>query len=209
MNTLLVDVCDTLFRSNTTFDFMAWHDRDDPTTTQLLRSRHHIWHRLHYRLTGEDRIRTRVIARLADADAAILQEQGRQFVQTIEKINETWKLIRTYQNDGYRVVLLSSSLDCVVRAVAEQLDADWHASELGFRDGRCTGVLVRDLLHDKHSVITDHYATDNTVMLTDNRTDLACAGLVGQFIAVRARSDERARKFWQRHGIRQQLVYDR
>lgn len=208
MNTLLVDVCDTLYRANTTFDFMAWRHRDDPSMQHLLNARRHLWHRLNYRLTGNDRIRTRVIARLAGAEATLLAEQGRQFIATIPRIEETWKLITTYRNDGYRVVLLSSSLDCVVSAVAAHLDADWHASELSYDDQRCTGLLASDLLHRKHEVIAKHYAADNTVMLTDNRTDLACAGVVGGFIAVRARSDERAKRFWHRHGIREHVVYD-
>ncbi|MAV27009.1 MAG: hypothetical protein CMQ05_13000 [Gammaproteobacteria bacterium] len=113
------------------------------------------------------------------------------------------RLIETYRNDGYRVVLLSSSLDCVVEAVAQRLNAEWRASELGFVDGRCTDKLVRDILHHKHRIIAERYATDNTLMLTDNRTDLAFAAAVSDFIAVRSRSDERARRFWQRHGITQ------
>ncbi|MAV27008.1 MAG: hypothetical protein CMQ05_12995 [Gammaproteobacteria bacterium] len=89
MNTLLVDVCDTLYRENTTFDFMAWRNRDDPTESRLLESRRRFWHRRHYRLTGHDRIRTRIIGQLTVTESKILKEQGQQFLDSITRIEKT------------------------------------------------------------------------------------------------------------------------
>lgn len=93
---------------------------------------------------------------------------------------------------GVPVVLASASLDVIVEAFARRLGAtDWIATELGWgRDGRCSGRIVRDATGRKLSLLVERRGPLPPMrVLTDNPedTDLVDAAIEARI--VRAHDD--------------------
>jgi HAD superfamily hydrolase (TIGR01490 family) len=78
------------------------------------------------------------------------------------------RLIESIKAEGGEVVLATSSLDFIVRPLAELLGIELLASELEYRDGRCTGRLAGKALfgHAKRDAVLA-YARGRGVALAD------------------------------------------
>jgi phosphoserine phosphatase len=190
MNVLLVDVCHTLYRSNTTFDFLAWYLKHDPDYEIVARRRKNILVRTAQKLTGQDRVRPAAIRCLQGHQQADLQVAATEFIRTLEPIKQTWDELARYRQAGAKIVLLSASLDFIVNAVAADIEADESfASRLTYDADTCLGVLSTDLTGRKQHVIQQHFAADACDFITDNRSDLGCKALVDDLIAVYRDSD--------------------
>ena len=90
-------------------------------------------------------------------------------------IAETQNRLARHRAAGDRVVIVSNSLDVVVEAVAEQFGVEWRASQLGYRDDRCTGRIEDDLTGRKASLVAhlmgDHPVRPVIHAYTDNLSD--------------------------------------
>ena len=105
--TILVDICWTLFYSNTTYDF--------------LQIRGNRFNSLFYKLFGIDLVRTRAIRAfnrlpLAEQEARV----ERFYTDYLEprKIAPVWELI-----EGKEIVLVSQTMDLIARTVAKHIGA--------------------------------------------------------------------------------------
>jgi len=205
---LLLDVCHTLYQSNTTFDFLAWYFPQNPDYQSLQRKRKNILNRISARLGINDGVRERSIALLNGIPESRLEAAATEFVNTLKPIEQVHCVVDNYQQQGYELVLLSSSLDFIVRCVGKLLDSSAiHATELNYDNLVCNGTIKHDLLHTKATVIKNYYAGLETVFITDNRTDLACANLVSKFVAVHRLSDSSSANYWRRKEIKEILTY--
>jgi len=205
---LLLDVCHTLYSSNTTFDFLAWYLPNDVELGALLKRRQSIFNRVAARLGFKDNIREQAIKCLTGIKRADLDAAAKEFVATLTPIQEVMDKLNEFRTQGYKPVLLSSSLDFLVAAIAELLDIKtMHATTLGYRDSECLGTITADLLNTKANIVVADYASFDTIFITDNHTDLPCAQEVKRFIAVYHNEDSRSAAFWRRNGIRNTLTY--
>jgi len=179
------DVCDTLFRTNTTVGFVRFlADRTGNAAASAVLRR---WTSrrspalyagaLAYRLLHRDIARARVIRTLRGYTREQLEAAAEDYFSTelashmVEPVHER---LRDHQRRGDRVILASSSLDVVISAVARGLGVEWVASELGYADGQCTGRLVRDLTGRKPAALAPLLGdTPNLHVYTDNRSDRA------------------------------------
>jgi len=181
----IFDVCDTLFRTNTTLGFLRFFaDRmGDAAASAVIRrwtsrrSPAFLAGALAYRLFDQDIARTRVIRTLHGYTREQLQAAGDDYVRVelaSQLVGPVHERLCEHRRRGERVILASSSLDVVISAVARELKTEWVASELGYADGRCTGKLVTDLTGRKPAALAPLLQDAASLhVYTDNRSDRA------------------------------------
>jgi HAD superfamily hydrolase (TIGR01490 family) len=109
---------------------------------------------------------------LRGVEKTLFEELGRDvFERRTRKAlrPEMRKLIESIKADGGEVILATSSLDFIVRPLADLLGIDiLLASELEYKDGRCTGTLAGKALfgHAKRDAVLS-YARGRGVALAD------------------------------------------
>ena len=203
----LFDVCDTLYRANTTVGFL-----DDflGTRASYRRRRWLVTSRaspLFYPAAASMRFlplefaRALLVRALAGFDRAELQRAARRYVdeQLARLVNvSVLERLEHHRREGDRVVLASSSLDLVVAEIAGRLGVEYRASRLGFAGERCTGRIDDDLTGRKQDVAAGlRTATPGLLhVYTDNRSDEALLGVADKAVIVvpPGRSDQWARK---------------
>lgn len=181
---VIFDVCDTLYGCNTTAGFIhhyaaseenrrieqtlrRWFDRGSPFF--------YVGAAMH-RIAGYDIARKRLIASLAGETRERLKaaagDYARRSLPSLANA-EVHERLERHRASGQRIVLVSSSLDLVVEAIAELLGVEYRASILEFDDGICTGRLVRDLTGNKAAVVRDLAGSQpaHLTVYTDNRSD--------------------------------------
>lgn len=144
---LVVDVCGTLVRDNTTHEFL----RRAPLgilrrfRVKLLLSRPGL---ALTRIITTSRYRRLLIRSLAGSPRASLIEAARRYAQFALRSNVRRSVldrIASARANGMRVLLASASIDVVVESFAELLGADgFVATKLEYRAGVATGRIAHD-----------------------------------------------------------------
>ncbi len=217
MRYFVCDVCDTLYRSNTTFDFVRFALERGPhgrrrTLERAVNARHSpLFYAgaVFFRLGGPDVARFATVALLRGFSQEELASLAESFVDDFlasRRIEETHRLVEEARDLGERVVLVSASLEPVVAAIAARLRVEHRASELEVdpRTGRLTGRISRDWTGRKQAVLGELGWTrdDELTVMTDNFSDAALMELADRRLAVV--HSARAEDFWQR--FRPQLL---
>ena len=165
----LVDVCWTLFYSNTTFDFLDFVVKDKGY--KHLRRIGKSWlgqktNVLLYKLFRYDLQRSCGLRYLKGKSRSELEALAEQFYQeylTSRRIEPVWQLL-----PKTNIVIVSGTLDIIAETVARHIGADaFYATEMVYDANDFTGKF-NDLLLTKSSAIP-HY--DNYDIITDNLTD--------------------------------------
>lgn len=189
----LVDICWTLFRSNTTFDFL-----DSLVTARGYRLLRRIGRTrlgrasnlLFYKIFRTDLQRTLCLRYLKGYSRACLEEKAEDFYRSYlvpRRIDAVWERL-----PERNLVLVSGTLDVIAATVARHLGAEaYHSSELEYRNGICTGRLRSDFLQRKATLATA-YPSYNVI--TDNTGDIALVRNARQAVIVTYGN----RKRWQR-----------
>jgi len=212
-NVFVFDVCDTLFYSNTTFDFLAFvlQQQGNKSKQALLKALTTRWSPLFISLAvlqkvaGGDPIKTVALRLLAGTPKEELYTLGRRFVAEFlpaRRIARSHELLTGLASTSTRVLLLSASLDPVIAALAESLGSvEFVSSQLAYdAQGRCTGHLERELTGQKQHALQQLVANQvepmRLAVATDNFTDLE---LVTQaqvrYVVVHSAA---AKQFWQK-----------
>lgn len=167
---IFVDVCWTLFYSNTTFDFLDFAVRD--RRYQRLRRIGRTWigrkaNVLLYKLFGYDRLRTRGLHYLAGKTRTELQALAEQFYSLYlvpRRIEQVWQTL-----PAEHLVVVSGTLDIIAKTVAEHIGAEaYYATEMLY-DGEVFTGKYRDFLLGKADVLPHYNDFD---IITDNITDI-------------------------------------
>ena len=182
------DVCDTLFYSNTTFDFLRFvlEQQGSRGKQAVLKALTFRWSPLFVGLVvwqkamGGDPVKAAALRLLAGTPQEELYELGRRFVAEFlpsRRIAQTHELLTSLGRARTRVLLLSASLDPIITALAAELGKmEFVSSQLEYDvQGRCTGRLQRELTGQKQDALRQLLgAPAETVRLavaTDNFTD--------------------------------------
>ncbi|MBQ7530716.1 MAG: haloacid dehalogenase-like hydrolase [Paludibacteraceae bacterium] len=172
----LVDVCWTLFYSNTTFDFLDFAVKDKGY--RCLRRIGRSWfgrkiNVLLYKLFGYDWLRSRGLRYLKGKSRSELAAQAEQFYEEYlmpRRIEPVWEEVRSQKSDvGSQIVIVSGTLDIIAETVARHLGAEaYYATEMVYDANSFTGKF-KDLLLTKASALPyyEHYD-----IITDNLTDI-------------------------------------
>ena len=112
--TILVDICWTLFYSNTTYDFL--HIRGNKFNSLI------------YKLFGIDLVRSRAIRTFEQLPADEQQAQAERFYTDYlepRKISPVWQMI-----EGRNIVLVSQTMEIIAKTVAKHIGArTYHATQ--------------------------------------------------------------------------------
>lgn len=182
---LAIDVCGTLFDTNTTAGFCLYHHRRIGNRWWLaligMISRRGnplllLVSGLH-RVSGIDLHRWLTIRSLRGERRHDLVKSATEYVGTLHscRIRPVHELITTERAAGAKAVLVSNGLDIVISEIAERMSLPFLASQLRFDDDRCAGYLEVDLYGDKHHALARWLGEPldqiDLLVITDNRSD--------------------------------------
>ena len=166
----LVDVCWTLFYSNTTFDFLDFAVKDKRYVRLRRFGKTWIGRKLNlliYKLFRYDWLRSRSLRYLAGKSRSKLLELAERFYRDYllpRRIEQVWQ-----QLPKTNIVIVSGTLDIIAQTVARHLGAKaYFATETAFEDDVFTGRF-NDLLLTKASALPQYSDYD---IITDNLTDI-------------------------------------
>lgn len=182
---LAVDVCGTLFPVNTTAGLVKHHHR---RAGNRWRS-HFLWlitqRRLPFlyllllasKVTGFDFHRWLVLASLRNVERDALERSAQSYARALQaqQIPAVHRLLAAMRAEGWQPVLVSNSLATIVAPVAGGLGVPYVASQLEWREGRCTGRLSVDLTGSKRrhleGLLGRSLSESPFAVITDNRSD--------------------------------------
>jgi phosphoserine phosphatase len=203
-NLVLCDIDDTLFRSNTTFDFLEYATKSRWMLRTKLRFLTRRWSPIFLLLTAlgsfvrRDIVRERSLRLLAGLESKQTAELASAFYDDwlSKRLNsEVWALVcRDHASDRY---LVSSTLDPVATVIATRLGVRYRSSVLEVINGRLTGRLASDLKGRKQEFARELkrlYPAARLVVITDNRSDRDLVEMADErYVIINKESDK---SFW-------------
>ncbi len=200
---LVSDVCDTLFYSNTTFDFIRFVvSKQNVFKRALFHLVNEKWSPLFYLIAIFSRIIDSDISKylsiyflkgLTYAKATRLANSFYDEFLMKRKIIPVFELIERVKNDA-ELILASSSIDVVVKVIAERNNMKYVASVLEVKKDILTGRILIELRGKKHIALQPYLQEVELTVITDNQTDWALANLAThRFIVASKKSEE---SFW-------------
>ena len=185
----LIDICGTLFRSNTTYDFMHFFFKDEKWFITLSRCRKNKYitflNAQIQRLFHVDFMRRFLISHLAGYSKEELKKMATMFYDDYlsnVKNEAVFDIIEQKRKEGKSLVIVSATLDCISLIVSQKLNiAQQYSSVLKYDvDGICLGEFEEDLLGVKlkkikscgilpkyGGIITDNYSDIDLIEESD------------------------------------------
>lgn len=148
---ILVDICWTLYRSNTTFDFLDWFVSD--AGYKRLRRFFglcpvRLLNLLMVRLTHYDLQRHLALRYIRHIPEKEIQAHANEFVNHVlasRRIEEAWETVQ-----GRRVILASGTIPVIAQAVAQTIKAEKTFADSLFKE------KVRKSIHEAYDILTDN-----------------------------------------------------
>lgn len=177
---VLVDICGTLYQSNTTFDFLDFYLRMPSYRWFRRISRTVCWRALNrVCLYGwrYDLTRRIALSFLKGKTCCELEAAAARFVDEFlcnKENGEVIDRVTSLQKEN-TVVLVSATLDFIAAAIAARWGIErFYASQPAYRNGVCRGYLRTDLLGDKAAALRrEGILPPYEWVITDNLSDLA------------------------------------
>lgn len=200
MKEVIFDVCWTMYKSNTTFDYIRFvYQAKKNKSFRLIILNFKITKLLILflgKIVGRDIYRELFVGLLrgfSRKDLNILSEKFYLEFLEEKKIGYTFDLFNKI--DPKEIILCSASLDVVVAQIANELKVDFFASELEFKKEVCTGRIIKDLLGKKDSILENKKIE---LVITDNLSDLNLVKKSSKSIIL---SLPKNINFWKRNGL--------
>lgn len=178
-NIVIVDICGTLFKSNTTFDFVDFIDYNN-VEYQIFKKVITAFpiKVINYIINSIFKIDIRrflTIKFLKGKSKDVLEQLSNEFYENylIDRINQN--VIDKIKCLSGNIILVSATIEPVARTISEKLNINnYFASKLEYnKNGICTGKLYHDLLGRKLEEITNHgYITPFKYTISNDFTDL-------------------------------------
>jgi HAD superfamily phosphoserine phosphatase-like hydrolase len=198
------DVCDTLYRSNTTFDFIRFVVAKRGRVSRML-----LWaisstqSPLFYLLILLNKINARdwprqlALKSLRGMSSEELEKEATQFYQQylVQRANQ--EVFQYIKKPGVTAILLSSSINPVIKAIAQANGLSYFCSELELNDGKATGQLQSDMTGRKHDMarkLMAERSIPSVGVITDNYSDWELVKLADERLVVVA--SEAQKNFW-------------
>lgn len=178
---VLCDICWTLYKSNTTFDFLDYYFKSKSyvftrriSKTILFR----VVNKISVCVFDYDLIRAFFVRRLNGISKSDLLKMGNEFYNSYlsgKEIYESIDIISRFKEKGYKIVLASATLDFIAEIIASNLNIpDYFGTNLQYdKNGICKGKIYQDRLGNKERAMRDLYNLKHwNVVITDNITDI-------------------------------------
>lgn len=209
---LYLDVCGTLFDSNTTFDFLQFHFKGYKKYLVFFLRRFvfcKVLNKLFLTFFHVDLIRVVAIYLLRGDKKSDLKIKAKKFVCGLRKNQAVFDFIEKNYSNVDEIYLLSASLDFIVEEVCLFFDySGYFSTTLLYDDnGICLGKIRDDLLLSKSSIIKTHCETSYKIFLSDNFSDVKAAKCVDVFVPVVSKKHRNALGFWKKYGYKNAIEY--
>lgn len=180
----LFDICGTLYKSNTTYDFIGYYLQKHNRLKYLYyKSLFSLPAKIFFKIlsvTGKSAgVREFLVGFIAGADKVELDSASAEFIKDFlsrKKIDATHDLLTSKIKNNDRVLLVSASIDPVVKAIAQHLGvAEYCSTVLEYHEGIATGRILADLEKSKLKYLLDNRIInkDQTfAVFTDSFADL-------------------------------------
>tara|TARA_B110000196_G_C21147514_1_gene667507 strand:- start:2962 stop:3606 length:645 start_codon:yes stop_codon:yes gene_type:complete len=214
MKVLLIDVCHTLYESNTTFDFLEFHLRGRKKYL-FDRVRRNFVFRLINKIMlmtfKKDYMRYFCMSLLKGEPLVDLECSVKEFNKRITLIEPVVQFVNSIAHEYDKVCLISGSIDFVV----ENLEFPFfinsrYASKSSYSlkaSLYCDGKVYSDLLFKKRDKIIGMHSGHDITFISDNYTDSECISIVNKFVAVYRKNDLPSRRFWLEKGVNSCVEY--
>jgi HAD superfamily phosphoserine phosphatase-like hydrolase len=206
MQLAVFDVCDTIYRVNTTFSFLD-HFFENNKKYQFYRKMTKFFpirvvNYFFYKLFKKDIIRLYGTYFLKGKTVEEVQKYTQKFVcnDLVKEIkNSIYEMIRNYKNQGYKIVLMSGSYTFVIEEVAKYFNADYFfASKLIVINEHYTGKYDNDIIFTKYEILKREFnQIDKLVVVSNNKSDLKLMQFAQKSFAVCNRESDT--KFWNKY----------
>jgi phosphoserine phosphatase len=177
---VIVDICDTLYDSNTTFDFL-----DNYIQSKC----YHVFRKIFktffgkvinallWRIFRVDIIRIVAFRFIKGHDRVALFHAADVFYENhlLKKKNiKIFDIIEKYKKQEYEIIIASATMDIMGEVVARKNGIQqFFTTILKYQDGICTGKMLLDLLGRKVEVLRKYGITPPfPVVITDNISDI-------------------------------------
>ncbi|WP_066875152.1 HAD family hydrolase [Clostridium mediterraneense] len=177
---LAVDLCNTLYDSNTTQDFLNYSFAEDKKYLNIKRKNSSFMFKVINKFSNKlfkyDMSRALITQILKDKTDKEIRDLVDRFIDDFlseKKIEKTHSIIEEYKKKGYKVIMISASYGFIAERIAEKLDIDGViSSKAELVDNKFTGKVEEDILYTKFLKFKNQFSKYNElVMITDNETD--------------------------------------
>lgn len=180
-NLALFDLDGTLYRGNSTFEFIAFVKGND-TEFQAFKRRYRYMRivnklcRAFFRYDWYKRRSVRFLKGYRQEEIAVLAVEF--YTQHMSKQKNTLlhDFLECSQQKGVTIGLLTATIDPIASVVANDLNAHLSfCTELIYVNGIASGEYSEDLLHSKRSLYREHIASnfENVYFFSDNAQDMS------------------------------------
>ena len=175
--TFLVDICDTLFRSNTTFDFIRYVVRNHVGKRfafAMITAKYSplFWILiLASKFTNKDIHRNLVLLLLKNRSRLELAAAAVQFYDgylSKRKNPIVWRLLA---REAEKIILVSSTIEPVAEVIAHKNNFSFRASTLNYESELFSGSIQVDLTGKKHQLVKELITEESYGVITDNFSD--------------------------------------
>jgi phosphoserine phosphatase len=204
---VLFDVCNTLYDSNTTFDFIAYTlQRKFPVRYRFFWWFTQKWSPLFVagalwdKIFKKDILRSVAIRLLKGISKTELEQLAALFYKEHlgrKQIGDVLQMLYAAKEVN-EIWLFSNSLEPVIKMIALQLGVRYEATRLKYdQQGRFTGLLEWDMTGKKKEVFEQRFGKEVRLkmMCSDNKSDAPILSLAAQPYVVLYRHTDR--KFWE------------
>lgn len=209
---VVFDICDTLYYSNTTHDFVRFVAASDSNMLHkfvffLFNGKVSPFRYLLIVvsiISGFDALRKINVYLLRDRTREQLTLLANEFVSAVledRRIIETHRKLRDELDLGSCVILCSASVEPVVEAIARQLRVSQYVSStLDYRNERMTGRIKDDVTSRKLALLRESgLCHEPDLAVSDNKSDIGLLIASGEGVVVL--HNTRDLGFWEGHGF--------
>jgi phosphoserine phosphatase len=198
---VICDVCDTLYRSNTTFDFIRYFVGRKKSPLRiwfylLTNRKSPLFFFLIFvgKVSRRDWIRTLALKFLKGTSMEELDSLATSFYTDFLIGRSNVEVFKLLSQDA---ILVSSSIDPVVATIAKANGLKFKSSRMEWHQGKATGNLATDITGHKHEIAAEIFSLgsfNQLRVITDNRSDWELVKLADErFVIIKEESEK---KFW-------------
>ncbi len=206
MKLAIFDVCDTLYSTNTTFDFLDTYFMKDKKYILFRKSSKFfpikVFNFIIYKTFKLDVIRILATSFLANKSILEIEIFTNDYVNNklVSKQNKKIvELLKDYQSQGYKIVLMSGAYDFIIKDIARFFNIDtYFATKLEIVYEKFTGKISQDILLQKDILYKESFPNvSELIVVSDNKSDLNLLLLADKALAVC--NKEKDLDFWKNY----------
>lgn len=206
---LILDICGTIYDSNTTFDFLDYYfslKKNNKYRILLILKKIYFIRKLNgiiYKLFNKDFLRIYGTSLLKNSEVEEVRKKTEIFCKEIlenKKKKKIIEIIEKLKKNNYTIIIVSGTYDFIASAIADTLKIEFfYGSVLAKRDGYYLGKIEKDILLKKEEIVRkkkEENKESELYLLTDNITDSNLLSYMKySYIVINPKN----KKFWNKY----------